>query len=157
MSVIVRDLGADALVTTVTEKTPRVVDVGIVGDTAGAATPDGMTIGALAEIHELGLGVPQRSFLRAWADADRAKIDRTWGALLRSVLSGKITLDQALEQFGIWAQGQAQKFIADKRVDPQLDPASDYYKRKTGDGKLDTALVDTGQLRSSITYEVRTP
>ncbi len=151
MTVVVRDLGAQRLVTTVTDKTPRVVDVGIIGDTAGAATPDGMTVGALAEIHEFGLGVPQRSFLRAWADADRAKIDKAWGALLRKVLKSDLTLDQALEQFGLWAQGQAQAFIADGRVQPPLD-------QHTIDAKgSSTPLIDTGQLRSSITYEVRTP
>jgi hypothetical protein len=152
MTVIVRDLGAEKLVRTVTDKAPRVVDVGIIGDTAGAATPGGeMTVGTLAEIHEFGLGVPQRSFLRAWADADRAKIDRTWGALLRKVLKSELTLDQALEQFGIWAQGQAQAFIADGRVVPPLDQATIDAKGSS------TPLIDTGQLRSSITYEVRTP
>jgi len=151
VTVVVRDLGAQRVVTTVTDKTPRVVDVGIVGDTAGKATQDGMTVGALAEIHEFGLGVPQRSFLRAWADADRAKIDKTWGALLRKVLRGELTTDQALEQFGLWAQGQAQAFIADGRVQPPLD-------QRTIDAKgSSTPLIDTGQLRSSITYEVRTP
>lgn len=151
MTVVVRDLGAQRVVTTVTDKTPRVVDVGIVGDTAGKATQDGMTVGALAEIHEFGLGVPQRSFLRAWADADRAKIDKTWSALLRKVLAGDLTTDQALEQFGLWAQGQAQAFIADGRVRPPLD-------QRTIDAKgSSTPLIDTGQLRSSITYEVRNP
>ncbi|MCH9837280.1 hypothetical protein K0U83_16560 [bacterium] len=151
MSVIVRDLGAQRLVTAVTDKSPNVVDVGIIGDTAGTATPDGMTVGALAEIHEFGLGVPQRSFLRAWADADRAKIDKAWGALLRRVLKGDLTTDQALEQFGLWAQGQVQAFIADGRVQPPLD-------QRTIDAKgSSTPLIDTGQLRSSITYEVRTP
>jgi hypothetical protein len=151
MSVVVRDLGAKQLVRTVTDKSPRVVDVGIIGDTAGASTPGGMTVGTLAEIHEFGLGVPQRSFLRAWADADRAKIDRVWGALLRKVLKSELTLDQALEQFGIWAQGQVQQFIADSRVQPPLD-------QRTIDAKGSSVpLIDTGQLRSSITYEVRTP
>jgi len=110
-----------------------------------------MTVGTLAEIHEFGLGVPQRSFLRAWADADRTKINRAWGSLLRKVLKSELTLDQALEQFGIWAQGQVQQFIADSRVEPPLDP-------RTIDAKgSSTPLIDTGQLRSSITYEVRTP
>ena len=152
MSVIVRDLGAQQLVRTVTDKSPNVVDVGIIGDTAGAATQDGeMTVGALAEIHEFGLGVPQRSFLRAWADADRAKIDKAWGALLRKVLKGELTLDQALEQFGLWAQGQVQAFIADGRVQPPLDQRTIDVKGSS------TPLIDTGQLRSSVTYEVRTP
>jgi hypothetical protein len=151
VTVIVRDLGADRLVRTVTDKSARVVDVGIVGDAADAATPDGLTVGELAEIHEFGLGVPQRSFLRAWADADRAKIDRTLGALIRKTLTGDLTREQALEQFGAWAQGQVQKFIADGRVEPALAEATIAAKGSS------VPLIDTGQLRSSITYEVRSP
>ena len=151
-SVIVRDRGADALVKTVTERAGRVVDVGIIGSGADApADGGGLTVGQLAEWHEFGVGVPQRSFLRAWADADRAKIDDTIRKLMRKVIKGDLTKDQALAQFGAWAQGQAQAFISAGRVTPPLHPAT--IDRKGSD----VPLIDTGQLRSSITHEVRTP
>jgi hypothetical protein len=150
--VIVRDLGAQKLVRTVTDNRPRVVDVGIIGDAAGAAVPDtDMTVATLAEIHEFGLGVPPRSFLRAWADADAAKIEKAWSRLVQSVIKGDRTLDQALEQFGLWAQGQVQQFIADSRVEPPLSEARIKAKGSS------IPLIHTGQLRSSITYEVRSP
>lgn len=187
MSVIVRDKGAKRIVEVVSNAKDLVVDIGIIGAKADAPkrvkkkivktnkrgdvllnvaddgsvsaqtkdvivdAEDGATMAEIATYHEFGIGVPQRSFLRAWADQDRQKIEATLRRLTVRVIAGKLTREQAYEQFGGWAQGQVQKFIADGRVQPPLD-------QRTIDAKGSSKpLIDTGQLRSSITYEVRTP
>ena len=149
--VIVRDRGAEKLVKTVTTPARTVVDVGIIGSGADAAAEGGggLTVAQLAEWHEFGIGVPQRSFLRAWADADKAKIEDTIRKLTTRILSGKLTHDQAMAQFGAWAQGQVQAYISAGRVTPPNAAATVAAKGSS------TPLIDTGQLRSSITHEVR--
>lgn len=149
--VVVRDRGAKSVVKSLTQKDKRVVDVGILGDKAGAPAEGGLTVAQVAEFHEFGLGVPQRSFLRAWADAEVAKIDRVMGKLVRRTLTSGLTRAQALEQLGLWAVGQVQGFISGGRVEPALSERTVKAKGSS------VPLIDTGQLRSSITYEVRSP
>lgn len=149
-SVVVRDRGAAKLVQTITDPSKAVVDVGVIGSAGDAQAQDGeFTVAQLAEWHEFGVGVPQRSFLRAWADAETAKIEQVIRGLTKRIIEGKLTREQALEQFGAWAAGQVQAFISAGRVVPPLHPTTVARKGSS------TPLIDTGQLRQSITYEVR--
>src|SRR5262245_39865552 len=75
----------------------HVVNVGIQGDRAAAkhqgaaqkksgfaalvTTAKSLSVGEVAAIHEFGLGVPERSWLRAWVDGDKASIYATLRAL----------------------------------------------------------------------------
>lgn len=121
--------------------------VGVIGDKAGE-DHGGLTVGELAEIHEFGLGVPERSFLRAWFDGNRDKVIERLRAAHRQVLLGKLTPQKAGELIGMWAVGEIQKFIADGKVKPPLD-------QRTIDRKGSSVpLIDTGQLRSAISYAV---
>lgn len=108
------------------------------------------TLLQVAIVHEFGAGpVPARSFIRATVDERRADILKLQVALARQVLQGKLTPDQALDQLGAkvaaWVKARIVAGIA-----PPLKPAT--IKRKGG--KKATPLVDTGQLRSSITWAV---
>lgn len=110
--------------------------------------PDpGITIGELATIHEFGLGVPERSFLRAWVDERRAEIENVVIRGGRAVALGKMPVRTALEQIGQWAVGSIQTRMA-QNIPPPLAPSTIARKGSS------VALIDTGQLRSSITYEV---
>lgn len=110
--------------------------------------PDrGITIGELAAIHEFGLGVPRRSFLADWVDERRAEIENVIIRGGRSVALGKTSVRQTLEQIGQWAVGSIQSRIADN-IPPPLAPSTIARKGSS------VALIHTGQLRSSITYEV---
>lgn len=101
----------------------------------------------IGQIHEFGLGVPQRSFIRAWFDENEARAREAIRRLLVSVVEGKRTPDQAVEVFALWVVGQIQQRIA-SGISPSLDPRTIARKGSS------TPLIDTGQLRSSISYEV---
>lgn len=108
-----------------------------------------LTIGEIAAIHEFGLGsVPQRSFLAGWADENPDKIKNAIlkgaQALVRGSIKDPI---QFLNAFGAWAVGQVQRRMA-QNIPPPLAPAT--IKRKGSS----VALIDTGQLRSSISFRV---
>lgn len=115
---------------------PPAVKVGIIG---------GGEVADVATIHEFGIGAhPERSFIRAWADQDADEHRQAEKLLAESVVKGENTTPQALDKLGLLLAASSQKFIADGRVVPATE--------KPGGGN--TTLVDTGQLKSSITHEV---
>lgn len=110
------------------------------------AGTEGLTVAALAEIHEFGLGVPERSFIRAWFDQNQAEISNKLRERFREAALGKITFDVAADQFALWCQASIQKRMA-AGIQPENAPST--VARK-GSSK---PLIDTGILRSSITAE----
>ena len=71
----------------------------------------------------------------------------------RLVLQGKMTTEEALKRLGVRRQAEVQKRISD-RIDPELAPAT--IEKKTVDGKAgDVPLIDSGQLRTGITHQVK--
>ena len=128
-----------------------VVRIGVLG--AGGEARDDLTQAELAAIHEFGApraNVPERSFLRATADAKRlewlALLERT----LRLVTAGRLELEAAL---GIVGQKAVADVVARIRrgagIPPPLQPET--IRRKGSD----RPLVDTGRLVQSISYEIR--
>lgn len=102
----------------------------------------------IATIHEFGLGnVPERSFIRAWFDENQDRAREGLRRLLQSVVSGKRTPEQAIDTFAQWCVGQIQKRIA-QGIAPPLSA------RRIAEKGSSVPLIDTGQLRSSISYEV---
>lgn len=115
---------------------------------AGAAAARKLSLLEIAIVHEFGGGhVPARSFIRATVDAKRAEILKLQVALAQQVLLGKITPDQALSQLGAKVAGWMKTRIAEG-IAPPLSEAT--IKRKGSS----VPLINTGQLRSSITHVV---
>ena len=141
------DKGFRALVRRILGLRKPMITVGIHAE-EGAQQEGALTVLDVATINEFGLGVPERSFIRAWFDSSKVQNRNTMSALARSVVQGKITRDQALDQFGQRLVGDIQTRIA-KGIDPPNAPAT--IKRK-GSSK---PLIDTGQLRASVTYRVQ--
>lgn len=128
----------------------RGVDVGVIGSDASAMHNDAdLTMAAIAEIHEFGLGQQlRRSWLRDWITENESEIERRLRALNTKVLKGRLTVDVALARFGLWAQGSIQLRIA-AGIEPE-------NAQSTIDAKgSSTPLIDSGQFRSSITSQVR--
>lgn len=91
---------------------------------------------------------PERSFIRGWVDENKAEIlKRIRMEVVRAAMNGEKDLAVALERIGLWAQGQIQQRIADG-IAPPNSPST---VRRKGSS---TPLIDTGQLRSAITYKV---
>lgn len=104
-----------------------------------------ITVGAIAEIHELGLGVPERSWLRAWCDAKQDMVLQDSMDALKQVILGKLTRERALAVLCLKWQGDIQQWIAEGNVTPEL--AQSTIDRKGSS----VPLIHTGQLRSAIT------
>lgn len=148
MSVTVRtvDRGAIALKARIAAKV-QAVEVGVIGDNAARMEGDGVTVSDVALWAEFGLGQPQRSWLRDWIEENQPAIDRAMRAEADAIKAGTRTKEQALARLGAWIQGSIQERIA-----TGIEPANaDSTIARKGSSK---PLIDTGQLRSSISHRV---
>lgn len=128
---------------------PKNVEVGIRGedDQRHALEVGNVELGA---IHEFGLGnVPERSFIRDTIDKNLNGYRPLTRALSKRVYTLKMSLKNALEVLGSKVQSDMRRAI-EAGIPPALDPAT--IARK-GSSK---PLVDTGQLKASISYKVVT-
>ncbi len=132
--------------------------VGVQGNEAAAGhRAGGTTVAEVATVHEFGailetedgrpVVIPQRSFIRAAIDEYANKLQRLATLLGRGVILGKFQTQQALELLGEQAVGIMKKRIADG-LQPPNSPATIAQK---GSSK---PLIDTGQLRGSITHKI---
>lgn len=128
-----------------------VIDVGVL-EAEGLKAHEGgenVTVLDVAIWNEFGTGqIPERSFIRAWFDENATKAREFTRRLLESVVLGKRNLPDVPELLG-------QTFVAQiqKRMSAGVPPAN---APSTIDRKGSSKpLIDTGQLRSSVTYRVR--
>lgn len=152
MTVRIRDRGAAKLVALSGSK--AIIKVGIIGNDAsapkrGRGSSVGETLVGVASVHEFGAGVHERSFIRGYADENESINRSRLNGAIRSVISGRTSLNNAMELLGLTIVGEIQARISN-RIPPQLSDKT--IKRKGSD----VPLIDTGQLRSSITHEVKT-
>jgi hypothetical protein len=117
------------------------------GPSGGDDHGKGLTIADLANIHEFGLGVPERSFVRAWVDGSTTKINAKAAEILPLALSGQLTWQQAADQIALWAGAEIQKYISDGHVSPG-DSAKTIARKGSS-----TPLIDRNLLRSAISGE----
>ena len=92
--------------------------------------------------------IPERSFIRNTVDLKAAEIQKTMEKQVALISVGKVTTEGVLRRLGLFVKGLIQERMA-QGIAPGLKRAT--IERK-GSSK---PLIDTGQLRSSIAYEVR--
>lgn len=148
-SVKVRDKGYNALLKRMGKKGPTKVTVGIHEAEGSEAHGDSeLSTAEVGAIHELGLGVDQRSFVGGWVDENEGAIEGELRQLGEAVIDGRLQSPaQAMERFGLHAVGGMQKRIADG-IEPELADATVAAKGSS------TPLIDSGQMRSAITHKV---
>lgn len=135
--------------------TKRTVRVGILADGPKQDHDGGsgkLSLVEVAAVHEFGSAdghVPQRSFIRATVDERRGEIARLQRVLAERFVAGKITEDQILALVGAKVAAMIQARIA-SNIPPPL--AESTIARKGSS----VALVDTGQLKASVTWEAGT-
>jgi phage gpG-like protein len=127
------------------------VRVGILADAPKASDQPGAHASLLevAAIHEFGApqaGIPQRSFVRATVDNKRSEIEAAQATLAKQIVEGKIDGETAMERLGAKVEGLMKGAIS-AGIAPPNAPST--IARK-GSSK---PLVDTGQLKSAITYQ----
>lgn len=124
-----------------------------------AASP--ITMAALAAVHEFGadirngfgkgvhIVIPERSFMRSTMNTKANELTKLTKRLANAVLKGKMGRKQALgivgQKVSDWFKG-----AIDAGVPPPNRPSTVAAKHGS-----DHPLVDTGQLRNSIDYEVK--
>lgn len=135
------------------------VSIGVQGTQAAANHQGGrLTVAQIATIHEFGktihqpkmnrtIVIPERSFLRATVDMYREAIARRQVLLTQGYVLGKFELQGAMELLGQYVVGLVKQRIANG-IAPANKPST---IRAKGSSK---PLIDTGQLRNSITYKV---
>lgn len=161
MAVAIKDVdrGLAARVAALRELGRLEVVVGVLAQEGGkphraAARDDDdgdVTVLEIAAQHEFGVPaarIPQRSFVRAYVDEHAGEV-RAWQRHLAiEVLAGRLRPRQALEQLGARVVAGMQQRIA-AGIDPPNAALTVELKGSS------TPLVNTGQLRGSITYAVR--
>jgi hypothetical protein len=146
------------------------VKAGILADAGAHKDADGLTVAEIAIFNEFGTPtIPERGFMRA-AAVELTPIMKALGArMLSAYISGKLTLDQALDTMGLKAVAVIKRTIRDWEDPPNAPSTIRAKARKTGRAKLAKAkskggeaellsqynnpLEDTGQLRNSVQHE----
>lgn len=149
--VVDRDLGWRALLRRADATGTARVLVGIHADDGAEAASGGagQTVVAVASFHEFGLGVPQRSWLRAGIDENRGEINKLTRRLGRAIISNRrrLSANRALDLLGLDIVAKLQARIR-AGIPPENAP-------KTIEAKGSSVpLIDTGQMIQSITSRV---
>jgi hypothetical protein len=130
------------------------VNVGIIN---GGKHEEGiLTVAQVALYNEFGTDdgrIPERSFMRSTIKEQRKKIKTMAKKLNESVAKGKRTKKDALGLLGEELVGDIKQKIIDLR-EPENADSTLRKKDKRGGGFSDNPLIDTGQMKDSIIYEV---
>ena len=106
----------------------------------------------VAYIHEHGapsVGIPQRSFIRATIARNRRKYAAELRGLMKRVVAGKLTYDQAVLKVTETMVADIQNAIL-KGVPPALEQSTVKAKRRKGYAHPSTPLYASGKLFKSI-------
>lgn len=141
----------------------KAVYVGLPKEKATKKYEDGMSIIRIGAIHEYGMGnSPQRSFLRVPFAENKKDIDAF--IQKRFEMSGKeIEPIKALEQIGVFAEGISKRSFVKNNWKPNAPITISGGWMRSISGKpfkvkgkgSSKPLIDTGNLRNSITSVVR--
>lgn len=120
---------------------------------------EGETIAEIGYVHEYGnrsKGIPQRSFLRMPFYKHQKQVDRMVEIGYKSLVEGTSNVNDALNKIG----GKATSIVVDafntRGYGEWQDNSEKTIALKTINGKQGTEpLVDTGNLKQSIHWEVR--
>ncbi len=106
--------------------------------------PSGTPTDEIAAAHEFGVGVPERSFLRAWVDEKREQIQARMEKDLSDTLFSR---DDWRKPFGQWCVDQIRARIW-ANIPPPLQESTAARKGTT------VPLIDSGQLVNAIIDEI---
>ena len=152
-STVTRDNGLLDRIRLVARRYTAKVSVGYFGNeqhrpSITSGSPNPITMNSLAAIHELGLGVPKRAFIEPALQQNRNKHIKYAGRQITPIIRRRQSLNNAWQGLGVMAVADVQKYMVTATFTP-LAPA---IIRRKGSSK---PLIDTGQMRQSITYRVK--
>lgn len=128
------------------------IEVGMVGPEAERKHPKAdMTVAELAAIHELGLGVPARQWLRGWFDLNQARVQSDMETATELIKLG-YSRKQAFTELGqTWAD-EIRGRILRGEVPPPLSATT--IASKGGETR---PLVETETLANAVNYKLTLP
>lgn len=148
MTAGVKDSGWSDYFRKLIEETSRSITVGIHEDeTDREIDSDFKTNAEIGYIHEFGLGVPRRSFLREPFESNHDRLVRMQQQIFKAAAVGQIAPSSVLPLIGESAVSLLKNNIRDG-ISPPLSPTTVALKKSS------TPLIDTGQLLNSIDYQV---
>jgi len=165
-TLVVRDRGYASLMRRIKKPFGGVVTVGVHSGEGGdpkrvldnrtgqVATAKGITVAQVAEAHEFGLGVPQRSWLASWFDGNQKRIHEQIRYGCERWLFGEKDSRGALDLIGVQFVGDVQRRIRDNKIQPETGSEQKARKAQRGTGE-NTTLIDTGQLWTSIKHRIQ--
>lgn len=122
--------------------------VGVFADSG--THPDGTSLVQVAIWNEFGTStIPPRPFIRVYF-SNETRVRALASAALKQVITHNLTKKQALERLGMKMSGEIQHAISVAYFGAYPANALETIRKKGSS----TPLVDTGQLRSAISYRV---
>lgn len=119
---------------------------------------DGTPVAYIAAIQEFGHpegNIPSRPFFRNAIKANEKKWQAASSQLMLSVIEGKLSKEQALDQLGAMIKGDIQESIIDGEFEPLKQSTLDARQsRKRTAGVASKPLIDTGHMMRSVDYVV---
>lgn len=119
---------------------------------------DGTPVAYIAAIQEFGYpegNIPSRAFFRNAIKANEKKWQSASSQLMLSVIEGKLSKEQALEQLGQSMKGDIQESILDGEFESLKQSTLDARQsRKRTAGVANKPLIDTGHMMRSVDYAV---
>jgi len=139
-----------------------VVEVGFLGRPARKIhRPDYVASNLeIAYFHEFGTKtIPRRSMIGGWAQERASQIAGILAYWVEETLAGRTTNQRALDNIGVWAVGSIQTRMG-RGIAPELAESTKRSRKKpkkagTKGQSGYTPLIDTGQLRASISSRSR--
>ena len=119
-------------------------------ESSGDHEDSGTPIVAIGAIHEFGIGVPMRSFLRVPIGEHSAEIANIAKIGAKKIVDGSGNITGTLKAMGETGVSISKESFSSNNWAPLKDPTRG-GKNKDGDA---TPLVDTGTLKRSITYQI---
>jgi hypothetical protein len=124
-----------------------VVNTGIID--AGNHDDSILTVAAVGFKNEFGIEVPERPFMRLTVKRTKKEIQKMRQKMMQKIINGELTLQKALGLLGEYMAGEIRETIINLRTPPNAP--------RTIEAKgFDNPLVETEQLKNSITYEAKT-
>lgn len=122
--------------------------------------PDGTSTIMVGAVHEFGSdarGIPQRSYLRSTINEKRNSYQPFFVKAGKGIFANKSKQVQAMNLLGLKVQSDVRQKITDIKEPPLSARTIESRIAKFGaKGTNANPLIDTGHLRQSIHYEVRT-
>lgn len=122
----------------------------LVGVPEGKEDPKGTSLALIAAANEFGTfdgHIPERSYLRGGLRRGTQKIKDVNRVSLEGILDNKMTVRKGLERLGVLGVSLVQREF----IDGDFVPNAPVTVERKGS---DAPLIDTGQLRQSITFVV---